>query len=383
MIDTVILTLPRSRAIMTDALTDGLRPWDLQGRTAVYDKYVKNPSPKDTTSGQYFPRLTGYRRKGKGVTWDYTLKIEFSAPKLLYQNNLDELADTQFDDVVRKLASRLQKMGVMILTRDLEAATVTAVHYSKNIELRGGYTAQYVIGELGKINLNKHFDITRARYMNDGQSLCAYTTAYSLVLYDKVADLARSRKRAIDKDQTSQQISLFKQLNKSCEILRFEVRLSQKQKMNGLFKQLGFKESPTFKYVFSSQKSKVVLAHFWNTMIAGDGVVLFAHRVTSKDLLKRVLIASKTAKGKTAIYLTGLLLLAQEGAGLRELRVALSKRTNDRTWYRLMDDMRAVTADLSTLRPREWYERVRQALVDYRPFRLENREICYVKKSKV
>ncbi len=383
MIDTVILTLPKNKAIMTDALTDGLRPWDLQGRTAVYDKYVKNPSPKDAASGQYFPRLTGYHRKGGGLTWDSTLRIEFSAPKLLFQNNLDELTNAQFDDVVRTLRDRLQKMGVMILTRDLEAATVTAAHFSKNIELQNGYTAQYVIGELGKINLNKHFDITRARYMNDGQSLYAYTTAYSLVLYDKVADLARGPKRAIDKNQPTQQLNLFEQLNKSREILRFEVRLSQKQKMNSLFKQLGFKDNPTFKDVFSNHKSKAVLTHYWDTMIAGDGVALFAHHLTPKDLLKQVLIADRAAKGKTAIYLTGLLLLAREGAGLRELRAMLSKRANDRTWYRLVADLRAVTADLSKLRPREWYEQVRQALADYRPFRLENREICYVKNSKV
>src|SRR3990167_6292545 len=94
MIDTVILSLPKTKIITLDLTTSGVRPWDLQARTQVYDKFVKNPSPRDKQTGRYFPRLTGYRRKNRKLEWESTLKIEFSAPKLLYQNNLDELTDS-------------------------------------------------------------------------------------------------------------------------------------------------------------------------------------------------------------------------------------------------------------------------------------------------
>jgi hypothetical protein len=222
--------------------------------------------------------------------------------------------------------------------------------------------------------------------MNDGQSLYAYTQAHSLVIYDKVADLIRPQKRAIDKEQTTKQMSLFEQLTKreqSCEILRMEVRLSQKQKLNSLFKNLGFKTDPTFKDVFSSKISKVVLLHYWDTMVAENSVALFAYSLTTKDLFKQVLIARKSAKSKTAIYLTGLLLLAREGSGLRELRAMLAKRTNDRTWYRLTADLKEITADLSKLRPREWYDQIKQEFKRYRPFRAVGKSTCYVNKSKV
>jgi len=65
------------------------------------------------------------------------------------------------------------------------------------------------------------------------------------------------------------------------------------------------------------------------------------------------------------------LLLAREGNGLRELRSMLTKRTNDRTWYRLMADLKAISADLSNLRPREWYEQVKQALESYQLLRVK------------
>ncbi len=381
MIDTIILSLPKHKAVMLDVSAIGVRPWDLQSRTRAYEKFIKNPSSNDKKSGLYFPRLTGFKRKHKLIQgWDNSIKIEFSAPKLLYKNNLDELTDMDFDTVVEALHERLKMMGVVIHTKDLRTAPVRAVHYSKNIELQNGYTSQYVISELNKIDLNKRFDLTRARYMNDGQSLCAYTISNSLVIYDKVADLIRDKKRAIDKEQTPQQLALFEQFAKPAqprEILRFEVRLSQKRKMNTLFKTLGFAENPTFQDVFSAAKSRAVMNSYWSKMVENSGNLLFGHTFTAKDLLKQILLAEKKVKPKEVIYRTGLLLLLREGNGMRELRSVLAKRTNDRTWYRLAADAKETGAALSKLKPREWFDQIRSAFISYQPFKVD------VKKSKV
>jgi hypothetical protein len=365
MIDTIILTLPRDKAMMLDLTGRGVDRWNLQARTKTYEKFVKNPSTKDAESGLYFPRLTGFRRAEGKLAWQQTIKIEFSAPKLLYKNNLDELKDGDFERVLETLDDRLKQMGVAFPVDALRNASVSAVHYSKNIELTDGYTSQYVIGELAKVDANRRFDLTRARYMNDGQSLYLYTIAHSFVLYDKIADLAKGKKRAIDKDQTQYQMSLFKELKREKEILRLEVRLSQKRKMNSLFKQLGFAENPTFRDVFSKAKSKKVVNHYWDTMVAGHSIPLFSHAYTPKDLLKRVLVARRGAKGKTAVYLTGLLFLARDENGLRELRSILGKHNDDRTWYRLAADLRGIAADLHKMRPREWYGQVKKALTSY------------------
>ncbi|MBI3572482.1 hypothetical protein HY091_03055 [Candidatus Kaiserbacteria bacterium] len=365
MIDTIILTLPRDKATMLDLTGRGVPRWDLQARTKTYEKYVKNASSKDEEGGLYFPRLTGFKRAMGKLAWQSSLKIEFSAPKLLYQNNLDELRDTDFERVLEALDDRLKQMGVAFPLDLLRNASVSSVHYSKNIELEDGYTSQYVISELGKINMNKRFDLTRARFMNDGQSLYLYTVAHSFVLYDKIADLAKGKKRAIDKDQTPYQTSLFQELKREKEILRLEVRLSQRRKMNALFKELGFGTDPTFRDVFSKAKSKKVLNHYWDTMVAGNSMQLFTHAYTPKDLLKRILVARKGAKGKTAVYLTGLLLLARDENGLRELRSILDKRNDDRTWYRLAADARDIADNLYKMRPREWYGQVKRALSSY------------------
>src|SRR3989344_1706197 len=109
MIDTIILSIPRGKAVMTDMTYFGASLWDLHARTKAYEKYTKNPSARDTAMGLQFPRLTGWKRKNDTLGWDEFIKIEFSAPKLIYQNNLDELANSQFEKVVETLRDRLDR----------------------------------------------------------------------------------------------------------------------------------------------------------------------------------------------------------------------------------------------------------------------------------
>ncbi|MGB4076607.1 MAG: hypothetical protein WBK28_02795 [Minisyncoccia bacterium] len=166
-------------------------------------------------------------------------------------------------------------------------------------------------------------------------------------------------------------MSLFAPLTKRpepIEVIRFEVRLSQRQKLNALFKKFGYSENPTFKDVFSTEKSKMVLNHYWETMIGGNMSLLFAHTPTTKDLIKQILLTDKKMKAKEAIYRAGLVWALREGNGMRELRTALSKRANDRTWYRIANDAKQTSEALTKLKPRDWFEQVRTAFDDYEPF---------------
>ena len=371
MIDTIILSIPKDKIISIDMTANGVDPWDLHSKYQGYEKYIRNASNKDKESGLYFPRLTGIKRNfGKQGKLDQSVKIEFSAPKLLYLNNLDELEEKDFGQIISALENRLRRMGVIVSEQTLKEASVSAVHYSKNVILANGYTCQYVLSELGKINLNKRFDLTRARYMNDGQSIALYTISHSLVFYDKIADIAKPEKRAIDKEQNPFQYSLFSQLNKKAEILRLEIRLSKKQKLNSLFEKLGYQKNPTFEDVFRIDKSLAVIKHYWSTMIKDSAVSLFAFSPTTKDLLKQILLADKTLKLKQVLYFVGLIQVAKEGNGMRETRAILAKYSDDRSWYRAVKDYREINSKLANIKPRDWLDQVERQLADYIPYRL-------------
>lgn len=374
MIDTVCLLIPKDKLTVLDLSQYGVPTWDLHSKTDQYDKFVKNPSKRDLDSGLYFPRLTGYRRKFR---LDANVRIEFSVPKLLYLNNLDELEDKDFSEVVDVLQDRLRTMGIVVTKSLLEQASVSSVHFSRNIQLEDGYTVSHLISEMNKVNLRKSFDFAKTRFMNDGQSLYAHTTAHQLVIYDKVADLGKDKKRAIDKDQPRYQRSLFDELKEDselCEVLRFEIRLNHKQKMGKVLEDLGYSKNPTFKDVFNSEMSRKVVESYWQKLIRERNLGLFSISVSIKDILRTLFLADRTLKPKQAIYLLGLFQLARDEDGMRQLRTIISKRSHDRTWYRIAKDMQRASELITKNKLRNWVTQIDKKLSNYQPYKTKKYE---------
>ncbi len=369
MIDTINLLIPKDK--MT--YLSGVSSWELYSKTGQYEKYVRNPSTLEKETGKYYPRLTGYKRR---FSQDANVRLEFSVPKLLYLNNLDELEEKDFPKVIEALQERLRIMGVMVSRIILQNASVSSIHFSKNILLEDGYTANHLISEMNKINLRKSFDFARSRYINDGQSLYAHATSHQLIIYDKVADLRKDKKRAIDKDQPLYQQSLFSELGKAgiFEILRFEVRLSQKQKMNKVLEDLGYTRNPTFKEVFNTEMSKKVVGGYWKKLIKERNLGLFSISQSVKDVLRTLFLADSELKPKQAIYLLGLFLLARDENGMRQLRTIVSKKSHDRTWYRIAKDMQQASELITKNKLRDWVTQVDRKLEEYKPYRTTKHE---------
>ena len=115
MIDTVVMMLEMGKfAILepskfsppADLAKDRIR----LGKNGNY-KFIRNPLKAEKETN-YYPRLTLNQQcfvNGSHIT---KLKIEFSAPKLLFKNNFDELKDNDFDLVIDSLFARLNEMGV-------------------------------------------------------------------------------------------------------------------------------------------------------------------------------------------------------------------------------------------------------------------------------
>jgi len=373
MIDTVCLLVPKHKLYFLS----GISSWDLYSKTDNYSKFVRNPSKTEKETGKYFPRLTGYSRR---FGQDANVKMEFSVPKLLYLNNLDELEDKDFPEVIDVLRERLKDMGVIITMSLIENALVSSVHFSKNILIEDGYTVNYLISEMNKADLRKSFDFAKTRYMNDGQSLYAHTTAHQMVVYDKVADLKKGKKRAIDKDPTLYQQSLFTKIsgfqnfNEMKEILRFEIRLNHKQKLNKLLEKLGFDKNPTFKDVFNSDMSKKVVTEYWNGLIKERNLGIFSISLSFKEILQTLLVSRSKIGTKQAVYYLGLYALSRDGNGMRELRTIVTKKAHDRTWYRIAKDVRVAGELITKNKLRNWVKQIDDKLLDYKPYKYKKDE---------
>lgn len=373
MIDTVILNIPKEHLRQA---VDGYSPitWDLNSRTSNYEKFVRNPSYAERSAAIYMPRLTYIKRRTRGTDSVSFLRIEFSVPKLLYQNNLDEIEESDFPKILKILNERLARMNIKIEEKYLSGATVSAAHFSKNIVITGGYTASGIGKELAKINLNKKFDLNKTDFRNGGRSLQGYTAAHSIVFYDKIADLSQDKKRAIDKDQTAQQLSLFAEIKKdkpSLEILRMEVRLSKKQKLNAVLIKLGFTPNPTFKDIFRKDVCQKIVQSYWDTLIKDEGYFLFELASDGpKKTLREIIGKHRKIKAKEAVYLVGLKLLCKDDGGIRDLREMLKRKTGLRNWYRFSDDIKLLNNISRRKKPHSWVKEISDTIAHFEPYRI-------------
>jgi hypothetical protein len=372
MLDTVVLNIPKEQ--IREIVDGTAQRWDLQSKTSNYRKLTKNP-PRGLSDGVYRPRLTGMERNvGRGQKISF-VRVEFSAPKLLFGNNLEELTDKDFELAVERLHQRLLEYGLVVSKQSIRNAAVTTFHPSKNIALTGGYTASMVSRELAKININKKFDLQKTSFRNDGQSLQGWTQAHSIVVYDKIADLAQNKKKAIDKDQAPKQLVLFEKIKAeqpSLEVLRLEIRLTQKQKINAIFKGLGLPPNPTFEQVFKKDVCQKIVQSYWNTLVEGENLFLFGAESNPKNLLKRVLRQNPKMQAKNAVYLVGLNALCNDEGGIRELRSILAKRQSPRGWYRITDGISLLNEGRSERHLHSWVRQVRQALRFFKPYRVRS-----------
>lgn len=362
MIDTIVLTLPKSRF----SRPWDEKKWDLFAKTGSYEKFIKNPSKENIETGLYFPRFLWYKRYGP-TGWE-SVRIEFSVPKILFLNNLKELQDSDFDRVVDTLIERMSIMGVLIDRESIINASVSAIHFSKNIVIEDGYTVKYIISELHKVNMRKSFDFTKARYINDWESLVAHATSHEMIIYDKVADMQKGSKRSIDRDQPSYQISLFDNIPKRelLEILRMEIRLWNKTKINSILSRLGYQKNPSFRDVFNNRMSQAIVSRYWNEHMKNVSLWVLSTQSPPKELLRAFLQNQKTTK--EAIYLVGLTLLSRDGDWLRELRAIIEKLAHNRTWYRIISDLKSIAPILTEIeRPRSWVEQIDRKLQAYLP----------------
>jgi hypothetical protein len=346
MLDTIAITLKQSAFEVTDmdAFSPSARglyqpPYSSMGKRGFIN-CVHNPLKSELAQGIYKPRLTLTKRKMRHG-YDYSLRIEFSAPKLKYGNNFDELTDADFLFLINKLHPMLREMGIKTTVEHLRKATVSAVHYSKNMRLADFTTCSMVIGELGKIDLTTRLDSNKTDYRNTGSAIRAHANSYEIVFYDKVQDmrqgLGKSEKRGFETDYGLQR-DFFEALPRGCEVLRMEVRLGNRTKLKSLLQTLGIKSDMTFENLFSSDISRIVLLHYWDKMT--HDLPLLALSQFQPEELYQALQSDSEMQAKPAKMLQRLGMFALvRSVGLRGAKSLITQNADSRTWQRIKKDM--------------------------------------------
>lgn len=368
MIDTVVLSIQPQKYVSESDLSGA--GWELQNFSQGYKKFVKNQTARQKQEGIYRPRPRYINRGRSGL-----LQFEFSIPKLIFGNNVDEVCEKDFDNVLQTLQTRLRDFGIYQFAPNLRKASVSAFHPSKNILLAEGYRASGVIKELRKINLTQKLDLTRDSFRNDGHSLHLHAKSHELVMYDKAFDLPLPKSKAVDKDQTPMQLSLFQQFKEQervPEILRIEARLSGKRKMNAMLQKNGFPKNPTFEDIFKESVCKKIVASYWNEMVVKENLFLFGLSPSPKQTLKNLIKSYPDIKPKEAAYLVGLDQLCKDGDGIREYRGMVEGQATRRTWYRIASDMKRLNTIQNPAFCHGWIKQVRDQIEAFQPLKIDD-----------
>jgi hypothetical protein len=379
MLDTLILQIEKDKYHITDYNFFNTTKEQMINSYSPYKKWINNSTASDKNNKIYKPRLTIIKRGQR-----FILKIEFSAPKLLFDNNIDELDNVNFDATVKNLQQKMKAMGVLVWTKHIEEAEVISFHPSKNIPLTNGITANLIIKELKKVDISKRFDIDEKNYRNNGEVLQYYTRSHSFVIYDKMNDLIKPQRRATDKDQTKNQLSIFnsiKEKDKRFELLRIEIRLSLKRKMNEILGKVGHTTNPVFKDVFQKDLCQKIVNLYWNNFFS-DNLFLFTTNNNPQEILRTILSRYPKIKSGKAIEATGTYLLSRDDEGIRGFRQIIDNYRPKTNWQFVKRNLKLFEDGAFTGNIWSFLSYVRQELKEFRPYRIKGEEYLNISQNK-
>ena len=334
MIDTVKLTMNLSSPLRKSDLDFQL----FREKEKGVIQGIYNPTAAMRKTGKYYPRLTYTERPVRGGK-TYQLAIEFSVPKLIYNNNFDEVTDSDLQIVLKTLSEVLREMkSLWVFKCQLGQLEVSKIDYSKNIILDDGMPVSYITNAVRRADISKVFDVEKDSFRNGGHIFHVHTNALDFALYDKVEDLrqsVKSPKRAYEKDNEIQQslIDAFNE-NRSLSVLRLEVRLNGKKQIRSMLEKVGLPaDDLTFARLFSSEISSKIIDYHWQKLLVK--VPKAQLDVDKPDNILVKLLANENIKPMNLMASVGYYTLMSAADDGRSVRNLIEKRLGNKAWYRI------------------------------------------------
>jgi len=264
----------------------------------------------------------------------YQLAIEFSAPKMLFGNNFDELTENDFEPLLTALQDAIYELlGHKFFKNQLATADVGAWHPSKNVVFLDYTSCQTILNTIGKLDISRVYDLQKTDF-RDGHVVHIHCNSLDIAFYDKMADLRKaklSNKRAFENDSLLQ-LNLLEGLEeyRPLEVFRYEVRFVGKASVKRAFPDI---ENRTFESLFKKQLCQAILLKHWHK-ITGSVDMLALDVKQPYELLQNYISENDDVTPQAAMAaVTGLLIASQVGAS--GLRNTLEARYGKQAWYRI------------------------------------------------
>lgn len=334
MIDTVKLTMNLSKPLRKSDLDFQLMKEQEKGVI----QGIYNPTAIMKKTGKYYPRLTYTERPTRGGK-TYQLAIELSVPKLVFNNNFDELTDDDYPTVLKALSDVLREMKSLWLFKfQIGKLEVSKIDYSKNIVLDNGMPVSYITNIVRRADISKVYDVEKDSFRNGGHIFHIHTNALDVALYDKVEDLKqsiKSPKRAYESDNLVQQnlIDAFNK-NRNVSVLRVEVRLNGKKQIRSMLNKVGLpSDDLTFDRLFSSDISSKIVDYHWQKILSKVPKAQLDFNTPENILVK--LLSNDNVRPMNLLASLGFYSLMSGSDDGRNARNLIEKKLGNKAWYRL------------------------------------------------
>ena len=228
----------------------------------LHPPYQSNYVPKI----EIFETLTNIRDDIR-----YILKAEFSVPKLLYGNSLQEVSELDFDRVLDAFKKTLHGVGIVVGSDVVANARLSAIHLCKNVSLPQNIRMQEALAELQRVDISKVVDVTTKESNNAGRIFHIYSGTIERVFYDKISDSMRPKNKRKDKGRINHERAIIERFGlQKREVFRYEYRIKKAQTvMHEVNTALG-REPKTFvafKDIFTPNLYKTMLLKSWRGLI--------------------------------------------------------------------------------------------------------------------
>ena len=331
------------------------------GRT----KRMLNPTRWDELNGLYLPRITLYKAV-RPLGYTTFLNIEFSAPKILFNNNFEELTDSDFRHLCEQLSKRIDYMGLSFSPTEIARAYVQTIHYGKNI-ITGYNLAKNIITDISKVDITAVEDFEEKDYKNGGTSVYFHTQKHGIIFYDKMAELKKSKikKRGLIEKDYYCQSSLFndKPPPKPFEVVRIEARYISRPQIKKLATKIGLDLPNDFRFadLFSSSISQKALLHEFEKIKRSNFAFADNNATSTEKFVQQIRIQNPTISPKVLTNVVLLFTLSQQYSG-REIRNILGFDSSQ--WSRFKNSVAGIKYER---RVANGFDIIEQGLNDFTP----------------
>lgn len=277
----------------------------------------------DFRQGEYLPGVDIFEAIADDrKSLQYTLQSDFSTPKLLYRNSIQEIVESSRDAVFHKLKSSLASLGILTDIRHVEDAHISAIHFCKNALLPADLRMEKILDELYRVDINKVVDVDSKETKQGGRVLNLYSGTRERVFYEKISDSLRPKNKRKDKHHIEYEREIVEQYNLSHrQVFRYEYRLKKTQTlMSEINAALGrnYKTSVLFKDLFTPGLFKTMVLKSWRDIIKRpENQLALMNPADSLALLLHILSEAHNA-GTTAHSLNKALVSYGLARGIRD-----------------------------------------------------------------